>query len=49
MKTLFGKSKTILSEKGVNKVSIYEMDPHKSGKLIKLMCYDLKISSHLVV
>lgn len=32
MKTLFGKSKTILSEVGVGKVSIYEMDPYRSGK-----------------
>jgi len=36
MKTLFGKSKTILSEEGVGKVSIYDMDPHKSGKYTKL-------------
>lgn len=36
MKSIFGKSKTILSEEGVGKVSIYEMDPHKSGKYQKL-------------
>jgi len=36
MKTLFGKSKIILSEEGVGKISIYEMDPHKSGKYTKL-------------
>jgi len=32
MKTLFGKSKTILSEEGIDKVTIYDMDPHRSGK-----------------
>lgn len=37
MKTLFGKSKTILSEEGIGKVTIYEMDPHKSGKYHKLV------------
>jgi len=35
MKALFGKSKTILSEEGVGNVSIYEMDPHRSGEYHK--------------
>lgn len=36
MKTLFGKSKTILSEEGVGKVSIYDMDSRESGKYTNL-------------
>lgn len=32
MKTLFGKSKIILSEEGIGKVSMYEMASYQSGK-----------------
>lgn len=32
MKTLFGKSRTILSEKGVGKITIYETDIYGTGK-----------------
>lgn len=35
MKTLFDKSKVILSEKGVGKVSVHEMDSHRSGEYQK--------------
>lgn len=50
MKTLFGKSKVILSEEGVGKVSIYEMDPHKSDQMISLVNIDSKVeNAHLAV
>ncbi|XP_060833770.1 WD repeat-containing protein 73-like [Rhopalosiphum padi] len=45
MKTLFGKSKTILSEEGTGKVTIYEMDPHKSDQMIPLVNIDSKVES----
>lgn len=35
MKTLFDKSKVILSEEGVSKVIVYEMDSNRSGEYQK--------------